>query len=118
MPRSEATHGTSTQQSAGRLSISGAPSSVFGTLPLKVNGAPVSQALMMSAPYSALRSTPIGEASARRRALRSSHSAIWRSLRCRYSSSGMLNCSIRSGRSPLTNHGTYSAKCSEDSVTK
>ena len=35
-----------------------------------------------------------------------------------YSSSGMPNRSIRSARPDLMNHGTYSAKCSDDSVGK
>ena len=47
-----------------------------------------------------------------------SHSAIWRSQRRGYSSSGTLKRSIRSARPSLMNHGTYSLKCSEDSVTK
>ena len=54
IPRSEATHGTSTQQSAGRLSIRRPPVVRFGTLPLNANGSPVSHARMMSAPYSSL----------------------------------------------------------------
>jgi len=53
MPRADARHGTSTQQSAGRLSISCPPAYVLGTLPLKRNDSPVSQALTMLAPYSA-----------------------------------------------------------------
>ena len=55
-PGPPATHGTSTQQSPGRLSISCPPAIALGTLPLNANGSPVSQALMMSAPYSLLRS--------------------------------------------------------------
>ena len=35
-----------------------------------------------------------------------------------YSSRGILNFSIKSERFCLINHGTYSAKCSELSVTK
>ena len=52
------------------------------------------------------------------RARSASHPAIWETQRRGYSSSGMLKRSIRSGRSRLMNHGTYSAKCSLDSVTK
>ena len=104
----EATHGTSTQQSAGRLSISRPSAQRLGTLPLNLNGAPPSHARMMSAPYSWLRSTSSGR----------SQSPCASRRRRTYSSSGMLKRSISSGRSALMNHGTYSAKCSEDSVTK
>ena len=109
IPAVEATQGTSTQQSGGRLSISPPR---FGTLPLNVNGSPPSQARMMCAPYSfdcfvlsSPSSSPL-------------HSPICRSQRRGYSSSGTLNASIRSSRPSLMNHGTYSAKCSDDSVTK
>ena len=44
--------------------------------------------------------------------------AICSTQRTGYSSSGIPKRSIRSGRSRLMNHGVYSAKCSEDSVTK
>ena len=50
--------------------------------------------------------------------LTNSQPAICISQRRMYSSSGMLNCSIRSGRSRLMNQGAYSVKCSLDSVTK
>ena len=72
---------------------------------------------MMSAPYSLLLSaltTPPFHRPARNAA----HSSSWRSQRRGYSSSGIAYRSIRSGRADLMNHGTYSAKCSEDSVTK
>jgi len=49
---------------------------------------------------------------------RTSHMPISPSQRRMYSSSGILKRSIRSGRSRLMNQGTYSEKCSLDSVTK
>ena len=48
----------------------------------------------------------------------SSQRAICSTQRLGYSSSGMPKRSMRSGRSRLMNHGVYSAKCSELSVTK
>ena len=93
------------------------PSNVLGTLPLKAKGSPVSHARMMSAPYSTLGAVVTAPPpSSRARSV--SHSAICASQRRGYSSSGMLKRSMRSGRAALMNHGTYSAKCSEDSVTK
>ena len=107
-------HGTSTQHSSGRLSIR--PS--FVTLPYTTRGWPVSIQWMMAEPYSTLGATSTVESGSSIRARRSSQPAIWLSQRLGYSSSGTLKRSIRSGRSRLMNHGTYSAKCSLDSVTK
>ena len=72
---------------------------------------------MMSAPYSLLGAASI-VAPFCKPARSANQSSIWRSHRRGYSSSGIANRSIRSGLPDLMNHGTYSAKCSEDSVTK
>ena len=91
---------------------------LFGTLPYTVRGVPVSMEWMMPLPYSMLCTTrrrPSGFSSRWRRL---SHPSIWRSHLRGYSSRGMPNSSSRSGLSRLMNHGTYSLKCSLDSVTK
>jgi hypothetical protein len=71
----------------------------------------------MDEAYSCEGSTSIVSAS-RNRCACLSQRAICSTQRLGYSSSGMPKRSTRSGRSRLMNHGTYSAKCSEDSVTK
>ena len=99
-PALAATHGTSTQHSPGRLSISWTPAVALGTFPLNANGSPVVHALMMSAPYSLLRS-PRSMAPFCSPACNSIHSWIWRSHRRGYSSSGIAYRSIRSGPARL-----------------
>ena len=110
--RPVATHGTSTQQSAGRLSISSPPALSVRDVAVERNGSPVSHARTMSAPYSWLRRRSPRAAARTCPTPRSGP-------RC---AAGTRRAGCRSARrgpagAALTNHGTYSAKCSEDSVT-
>ena len=73
---------------------------------------------MMRAPYSWLRSTlAIGSSPPKNSRIVPQRPSM-NSQRVKYSSSGTLKRSIRSGRSRRMKYGTYSAKCSLDSVTK
>src|ERR1700722_7302094 len=82
-----------------------------------IEGSPVQIELMIDEAYSWLGFTetalPIRYSSAW-----ACQCAICSRQRRGYSSSGMPNFSMRSGLLFLMNHGVYSAKCSELSVTK
>ena len=115
MPEPSTRHGTSTQQPSGRFEIR----PWLATLPFTTRGVPVSIESMISEPYSLLGFTSRGFVGAFELvALLVPHGDLETRSGGGYSSSGTPNCSIRSGRPSLMNHGVYSAKCSLDSVTK
>ena len=113
-PEPFTTHGTSTHASWGRFVMN----SIFMTFPLKVRSCPVSILWMIPAPYSLLFCSTNFVSGFSSLSRRETHSAICSSHRLGYSSRGIANSLRRSSRPLFMNHGTYSAKCSLDSVTK